>query len=164
MSQISNVVGVVAGLLNGAGGLQANIDALATAESLPDISVGSQQVIAQNLPAEIAERNTPGKYPCVLVYFDEVANRLREKSRVFSGTAGMAIEARVSSDRVEDLDAQLNVLVDAVTSTLDQNRGDWGDGIFFGGEYKISFAAVKHGGKNFMQTAKVTFTLDVSRN
>jgi hypothetical protein len=157
-------VGVVAGLLTGAGGLQANIDTLAAAESLPDISVGSEQVIAQNLPADIAERNTPGKYPCVLVYFDEVDNRLREKSRTFSGTAGMAIEARVSSDRVGDLDAQLNVLVDAVTSTLDQNRGDWGDGIFFGGEYKISFAAVKHGGKNFIQTAKVTFTLDVSRN
>lgn len=164
MSQISNVVEVVAGLLSGAGGLQANIDALTAAESLPDISVGSQQVIAQNLPADIAERNTPGKYPCVLVYFDEVSNRLREKSRAFSGTAGMAIEARVSSDRVEDLDAQLNVLVDAVTSTLDQNRGDWGGGIFFGGEYQISFAAVKHGGKNFVQTAKVTFTLDISRN
>jgi len=164
MSQISNVVAVVAGLLGGEGGLQANIDVMAAAESLPDFSIGSQQVIAQNLPADIAERNTPGKYPCVLVYFDEVANRLREKSRTFSGTAVMAIEARVSSDRVEDLDAQLNVLVDAVTGTLDQNRGDWGGGIFFGGAYEISFAGVKHGGKNFIQTAKVTFTLDISRN
>lgn len=164
MSQISNIVATVAGMLGGAGGLQANIDALAAAESLPDISVGSGQMIAQNLPPDIVERNTPGKYPCVLVYFDEVANRMREKSRTFSGTAGMVIEARVSSDRVEDLDAQINVLVDAVTSTLDQNRGDWGNGIFFGGEYGISFTAVKHGGKNFMQAAKVTFTLDISRN
>jgi hypothetical protein len=164
MSQISNVVGVVADILRGEGGLQANIDALAASETLPAMKLTDQQVMAQNLPAEIAERNTAGKYPSIHVYCEKAANQLREKFRTFSGVVEMAIEIRVSSDRVEDLDAQMNLLVDAVTSTLDQNRGDWGGGMFFGGGYEIGFAVVKHGGKNFTQTAKVTFGLEVSRN
>lgn len=164
MSQISNVVGVVTDLLLGAGGLQANINTLAAAESLPAVSVTDSQVIAQNLPADIAERSTAGQYPSLYVYCQTAANQLREKFRTFSGEVGMAIEIRVSSDRVEDLDAQMDLLVDAVTSTLDQNRGDWGAGIFYGGKYEIKFAGVKHGGKNFIQTTTVTFDLEVSRN
>jgi hypothetical protein len=164
MSQISNVVGVVTDLLLGEGGLLTNIDTLAAAETLPAVSLTSGQVIAQNLPADIAERSTAGKYPSLYVYCEKAANQLREKFRTFSGEVGMAIEIRVSSDRVEDLDAQMDLLVDAVTSTLDQNRGDWGAGIFFGGKYEIAFAIVKHGGKNFIQTATVTFDLEVSRN
>ena len=164
MSQISSVVGVVAGLLRGEGGLQTNIDALAAAETLPSVNLTDRQVITQNVPADLAERSTAGKYPCVHVYCEKVTNLLREKFRTFSGEVGMVIEIRVSTDRVEDLDAQVNLLVDAVTTTLDQNRGDWGAGIFYGGGYEIGFAVVKHGGKNFLQTAKVTFNLEVSRN
>jgi hypothetical protein len=164
MSTISNVVGVLADLLRGEGGLQANIDALAAVEVLPELRLTDSQVIAQNLPADIAERSTVGKYPAIHVYCEKVANQLREKFRTFSGQAGMAVEIRVSADRVEKLDAQMNLLTDAVTSTLDQNRGDWGGGIFYGGGYEIAFAVVKHGGKNFLQTAKVTFDLEVSRS
>lgn len=75
----------------------------------------------------------------------------------------MTIEVRASTDRIEKLDPQIQLLVDAVTGTLEQNRGDWGAGLFFGGAYEITFAGVKHGGKNFLQTAKVSFTVAVSR-
>jgi hypothetical protein len=162
MSQISTVVGLVADLLRGAGGLQTKINDTAAAESLPPFDVSAEQVIARNVPAELIERSAGSKYPCVHVYCDKAVNQMREKGRVFSGQAVMAIEARVSSDRLENLDAQMNVLVDAVTSTLDQNRGDWGAGVFYGGAYEIAYGAVKHGGKNFIQTAKVTFDLEIS--
>lgn len=164
MSQISNVVGVVADLLRGEGGLQANLDALAASETLPAVKLTDSQVIAQNIPADIAERSTAGKYPAIYVYCEKASNQLREKFRTFSGEVRMAVEIRVSADRVEDLDAQMSLLVDALTSTLDQNRGDWGAGMFYGGGYEIGFAGVKHGGKNFIQTAAVTFDLGVSRN
>jgi hypothetical protein len=164
MSQISNVVGIVANLLRGQGGLQTKIDDLVAAEGLPALKLADYQLIAQNLTPEIAERSTSGKYPSIYVYCEKVANQLREKFRTFSGQIGMAIEVRVSADRVGDLDVQMNLLVDAVTGTLDQNRGDLGAGIFYGGGYEVGFAVVKHGGRNFLQTAKVTFDLEVSRN
>ena len=34
---------------------------------------------------------------------------------------------------------------------------------FFGGGYEINYSQVKHGGKNFIQTARVSFELEMSR-
>jgi hypothetical protein len=36
--------------------------------------------------------------------------------------------------------------------------------MFFTGAYDVSIGAVKQGGKNFMQMAKVNFDIGVSRN
>ena len=74
----------------------------------------------------------------------------------------MAIEVRHSQDRLDGLQDALELYADAVTQVLDANRGDWGDGMFYGGEYEVAFGAVKQGGKNFIQVAKVTFEIGVS--
>ena len=47
---------------------------------------------------------------------------------------------------------------------LNANRGDWGSGMFYCGEYQTAFSAVKHGGKNFLQVAKITFDIGVNRS
>jgi hypothetical protein len=73
----------------------------------------------------------------------------------------MAIELRHSQDRLDGLQDSLELYIDAVTQVL--NRGDWGEGMFYGGAYEVSFGPVKKGGKNFMQAAKVTFEIGVSR-
>ena len=62
------------------------------------------------------------------------------------------------------MDATLRIYTDAVGQILNQNRGDWGTGLFYGGGYEATFAAVKHGGRNFIQIAKVTFEVDASVN
>jgi hypothetical protein len=36
--------------------------------------------------------------------------------------------------------------------------------MFYGGGYEVSFAAVKRGGRNFIQTAKIALEIGVSRN
>ena len=114
--------------------------------------------------AELMERTAGCRYPCVHVYCEKAVNALREKSRGFSGTAHMAIEIRTSSDRVDGMEAMASVMIDAVTEVLRQNRGDLGDGVFYGGAYEISYGAVKHGGKNFLQAAKISLELEISRN
>jgi hypothetical protein len=164
MSKLSDVVDAVADLLRGVGGLQDSINRITVGEGLSPMILAESQVITQNLPVDIAERSTAGKYPSIHVYCDKVTNQLREKSRSFSGDAEVVVEVRVSTDRVQHLDTQLNVLIDAVTTTLDQNRGDWGAGLFYGGAYEVALTGVKHGGKNFTQSAKVTFKLEISRN
>ena len=40
--------------------------------------------------------------------------------------------------------------------------GDWGQGMFFAGGYEVAFEPVRHGGKNFLQVAKVSFEVDLS--
>jgi hypothetical protein len=121
-----------------------------------------QEIVAQNTAPELAEKTVGAKYPAIYVYCGRVSNLLREKFRTFSGEAQMAAEVRVSQDRLEGLEAQTQSLAEAVTGALDVQRGDWGDGMFFGGGYEISYGPVKHGGRNFLQIAKVTFTVEVS--
>jgi hypothetical protein len=74
----------------------------------------------------------------------------------------MVVEARVSQDRLDQIETNLQGFVDAITQVLDNSRGDWGDGTFFDGAYEVNFGGVKHGGRNFLQIAKVVFVLEIS--
>jgi hypothetical protein len=122
------------------------------------------QVRAQNVAPELMERSETVNYPAVNVYCEKLVNGLKEKSRSFSGSARMIVEVRHSSDRLEGLQDALELYTDAVTETLSASRGDWGNGMFYAGGYEVSFAAVKHGGRNFLQTAKIALEIGVSIN
>lgn len=87
---------------------------------------------------------------------------MTEKFRTFSGKVRTVAEVRVSQDRIEGLEIMLRLYVDAVTQVLDSNRGSWGQGAFYTGGYEVAFDPVKHGGKNFLQVAKITFEVDLS--
>jgi len=134
---------------------------LMSGTTLPAIT--ARQVVAQNVSADVAARSSSLPYPVFYVFCERLSNTQREKFRVFSGEVSVAVEARVSQDRLEGLEDQLHGCVDAVTQALDENRGDWSDGVFYAGGYEVAYNAVKHGGRNFLQTAKVTFTVAVSR-
>jgi hypothetical protein len=87
---------------------------------------------------------------------------LIEKFRKFSGKIRTVAEVRVSQDRIEGLEDQVRLYADAVTQILDTNRGSWGQGLFFTGGYEVRFEPIQHGGRNFLQLAKVIFEVDLS--
>jgi hypothetical protein len=151
-------------LITGANGLNSSLAALTQADQALARPLDMAQVRAQNVAADLAERSSMVKYPVVHVYCEKVTNRLTEKFRTFSGTAQMTIEIRHSQDRLEGLQDSLQLYADAATQVLAANRGDWGDGMFYGGGYEASFGAVKQGGKNFIQVAKIAFEIGVSKN
>jgi hypothetical protein len=144
------------------------ISSAATAKVLKRITAANSwtpsQVLAQNVAADLVERATPAPFPIVHVYCEKIANSLDEKFRSFSGKVKMAIELRHSQDRLEGLEEALQLDVDTVASVLTAARGDWSDGMFYSGAYEVAFSAVKRGGKNFIQVAKVTFEIGVSKN
>lgn len=74
----------------------------------------------------------------------------------------MAIDLRHSTDRVDNLQSHLETYADAVMGVLDASSGDWGGGMYYAGGYQVAFGPVKQGGKNFIQTAKITFEIGVS--
>jgi hypothetical protein len=122
------------------------------------------QVRSQNVAADVAERSAAIQYPAVNVYCEKIVNSLKEKFRTFSGSVQMAMELRHSQDRLDGLQDALELYADALTQVLNGGRGDWGDGMFYGGTYEVSFGPVKKGGKNYIQVAKVTFEIGVSRS
>ena len=119
-------------------------------------------VVNQNVSFELTERTQVVKYPVVHVYSDRVQNLLIEKFRTFSGKVRTVAEVRVSQDRIEGLEERVRLYVDAVTEILDGNRGSWGQGMFFTGGYEVKFDPIQHGGRNFLQVAKVIFEVDLS--
>ena len=149
-------------ILAASNGVPAALEALASRQGLSLPQIAPQQIIAQNVAADIAEKSLVSKYPLIYIYCSKLVNDLREKFRTFSGDAQMSAEARLSQDRLDGLESNLHVYVDAITSVLDGNRGDWGDGFFYGGGYEVTFSKVKHGGRNFLQTAEISFALEIS--
>lgn len=129
--------------------------------AVPALSAG--RVISGNIPAELAEKTTGAQYPLLRVSCSKISNTLKEKFRTFSGQAEVTVETLVTQDRLEGIEDQLHGCVEAVTAVLDANRGDWGGGALYNGGYEVSFGPVKHGGRNFLQSAKVTITVDVSK-
>lgn len=163
MARVGRVAtGKLQGILAGESGLNLSVAAISEAAGVVLAPLGEQQVMAQNVAAELAERSSGATYPAVHIYCERVQNQLREKFRTFSGKARLAAEIRVSQDRLEGIEEQVQLYADALTKVLDGSRGDWGDGMFYTGGYEVVYNPVKHGGKNFLQTAKVTFEVDVS--
>jgi hypothetical protein len=152
----------VLAVLAGGSGLPAALEALKTQQGLKLPAIAAHQIIPQNVAPEVSDQSTVNKYPLVYVYCTKVVNELREKFRTFSGDAQMIVEARVSQDRLDQIETNLQAYVDAITQVLDNSRGDWGDGVFFDGGYEVTFGGVKHGGRNFLQIAKVSFALEIS--
>jgi hypothetical protein len=152
----------VMGVLAADDGLPAAVEALVEQQGLTLPAITPEQIIAQNVAADVAEQSTTTKYPLVYVYCNKVVNAIREKFRAFSGDARMVVEARVSQDRIDQIEINLQAYVDAITQVLDDSRGDWGDGVFFDGGYEVAFGGVKHGGRNFLQIATISFVLEIS--
>jgi len=143
-------------------GLSENLAALSDLQGITLAPIGAKQILAQNVAQELVERSLDVKYPTLLLYCEKITNDLREKFRTFSGKAHLAVEVRVSQDRLEGLEKLLETYIDAVTRILDQNRGDWGNGVFYAGGYEAVFGKMEHGGRNFLQTGKVSFEVAVS--
>ena len=152
----------VVGVLAAGSGLSAVLEALNIQQGVRLPRVTPQQIIAQNVTPEVSDQSTVDNYPLIYVYCTKVVNDLREKFRTFSGEAQMVVEARVSQDRLDQIETNLQAYADAITQVLDDNRGDWGEGIFFNGEYEVTFGGVKHGGRNFLEIAKIAFALEIS--
>lgn len=143
-------------------GLGPAISTLAADTGIQASPIPPEHVVSQNVSIAISERALAVKYPAVHVYTDRVQNMLTEKFRTFSGKVRTVAEVRVSQDRIEGIEDQLRLYVDAVTQVLDSNRGSWGQGAFFTGGYQVAFEPVQQGGKNFLQIARVTLEVDLS--
>lgn len=149
-------------LSNPAGGIEQELLETANSRGL-DLQAGAPvSVLRQNVSPELLDKTGVPAYPAVHVMCERVSNELKEKFRTFSGTAGLAIDVRVTHDRVDALEAQIHACVDAVTAVLDRSRGHWSTGVFFSGAYEVAFNPAKRGGKNYVQTARVRLSVNVS--
>ncbi len=150
-----------AGLLRSEPGVGAVMAELIEEDGVSTAVIPPVQVVEQYPPADTIAVE---RYPVAYVFCEKLTNRMSEKGRAFSGTARMTIECRVSQDRSDGLEANVRVMADAVARVLTASRGNWPAGMFHDGTYEVQYAPTRRGGKNLVQTAKVTFDLHVSGN
>ena len=153
----SSVTGYLLGLLTSATGLDSHLGGASASEASRTL------VTVQNATPDLVERSTQVRYPAVYLYCEKLNNTLKEKFARFSGDARLVIEIRCSQDRMEGIEQTLDQIVDAACKVLDGARGSWQDGAFYTGTYEVSYGTVRHGGKNFIQVAKITFEVQVSQ-
>jgi hypothetical protein len=147
--------------ITGPQGLNANLAALSED---PAGGLQLERIRTQNVAQELAERSEAVQYPTLHIYCEKIVNRQTEKFRRFSGVVEMAMELRHSQDRLEGMEEIVGWYVEAATEVLRSGQGDWGDGMFYGGEDQVVFGPIKRGGRNFLQAAKITFEIGVSKN
>jgi hypothetical protein len=148
--------------LNGDAVLATRVSQLAEESAIELPPLRQTQIRAGNISAELADRSGSNHYPTFQVYCERISNQMKEKFRTFSGKIHLVIEVRSSHDRLEEVENRTRICVEAVVATLSGTRGDWGDGLFYSGGYDIQYGPVKHGGRNFLQVAKVSIELDGS--
>ena len=151
----------VVALLSAPPGISNLVANLAHADGVSPLpTVGT--ITTSYAPIEFLEKSLNVSYPAVYVHCGKLSNQLKEKFRSFSGKAQVSVDVRHAQDRLDGLEMALQAYAEAVCQTLDQNRGDWGNGAYYGGGYEATFYPVRHGGRNFLQSAAITFDVDVS--
>lgn len=151
-------------LLTAANGLQQQLNTLAIEANLNLPAITAAEIVLSSVSPDIADKDVQLSYPRVCLYSSGLKNTQLEKFRSLSGTIAAVAEIWASGNMVTQSDQWIHFYVEAVTQVLRQNIGDWGDGVFFSGIYDTQFQQPKAGGFGFVQSAKVTCDLNVSRN
>lgn len=126
-------------------------------------TIGPHQILLSSAGPDLADMVNQFSYPRICLYSGGVRNNHIEKFRSLSGSISVIAELWSSGNFVSDTDRWIHFYVDAFTTLLGNSIGDWGDGIFFPGTFDVQFQAPKRGGFGFLQMARITCNLIVSR-
>lgn len=152
----------LANLLTSGGALQNQINTIAALANANIPTIDSTQVVISSVPPDLADKDIQLSYPRVCLYSNIVKNAQTEKFRSFSGAVGVVAEAWASANLVTQTDEWIHYYVEAITSLLRINVGDWGNGMFFSGRYDVKFQQPKAGGLGFVESAAITCSIEAS--
>jgi hypothetical protein len=121
----------------------------------PEWRSGAPPIVTQNLSPDLADQIPGTARTGLFLYTDKVVNDQREKFTRFSGHIRTVIEVRVTNDRVEGMQQELNRWVTAIEEILHRSRGSWRNGTYFGGEFEVEYGPIRRGGRHLIQAAKI---------
>jgi hypothetical protein len=151
-------------LLTSGNALQQEIGNIASSNNAIIPLITPAQVVLNSAAPDMADKDLELTYPRICLYSAGVKNTQLEKFRSLSGTVSVVAEVWASGNLISETDQWIHYYAEAMTNILRQNIGDWGDGIFFSGMYDVQLQAPKVGGIGYVESAKVTCVLNVSRN
>lgn len=144
--------------------LEQQISSLALDSNVNVPGIPAAQIVLSSASADMADKNIQFTYPRVCLYSSGLKNTQMERFRSLSGTVAVVAEIWASGNMVTETDQWIHFYVEAVTELLRGSIGDWNDGFFFSGAYDVQMQQPKTGGFGFVQSAKVTCNLNISRS
>ncbi len=154
----------VSELLTAGNALEGQISAIADGSNTSVPNIAANQVVLSSATPDMGDKSLQFTYPRICLYSTGLKNTHTEKFRSLSGTISVIADVWASGNLLQDTDTWIHFYVEAVTNILRQHIGDWGDGLFFSGTYDVQFQPPKAGGFGFVESAKVTCNVNVSRN
>jgi hypothetical protein len=154
----------VSDLLTTGNALQQQISSVSDAAGATVPLITAAQIVLSSTVPAMGDKDLQLTYPRICLYTTAVKNTQIEKFRSLSGTLSVTAEIWASGDLISQTDQWIHYYVEAMTDILRQNIGDWGDGLFFSGEYDVQLHAPKAGGLGYVELASVSCVLNVSRN
>jgi hypothetical protein len=147
-------------LINPDSGVNAQMAAIEARDGVILQRISDTQVVTMNLSAEIADDNLDFEYPAIFLWGEEAQNDNREKFAWFSGTIELAVDLRITAELPDGLEASLHRYVEAILDVLQNSQGEWMPGLMFSGQYTARYSPARLGGDNFLQTARISVTLE----
>ncbi len=144
--------------------LPQTITEMGTANGIPIPVILPTQVVVSSAPPQMGDMDLQLTYPRLCLYTASLKNSHTEKFRSLSGSMILVADIWTSANLLTQVDEWSHFYVEAVTDILRDNTGDWGNGVFFDGTYDLQFQLPGSGGLGFVQNAKVTCSLHVSRS
>lgn len=144
--------------------LEQNIVDLANAANVQVPTITNDSVVLSSANPDLGDKSLQLTYPRVCIYSGGLRNLQTEKFRSLSGIISVVADIWASSSLVQEADQWIHFYVEAISDILRSNIGDWGYGMFFSGVYDAQIQQPKAGGLGWVESAKVTCSLNVSQN
>lgn len=142
-------------------GFQAQLNSIAARDGVPLKPLPQRSLFVMNAAPELVDQSRDADYPELFLYAETLENAGREKFAYFSGPVRLGAEIRISSEVPDRLESDLHRHVEAVLNVLHSAPQEWRPGMVFTGRYMVTCAPARLGGNNFLQTAKVSFDIDL---
>jgi hypothetical protein len=151
-------------LLTSNASIETEVSFLSASSGIEVPLIPASQVYLSSAPAGMADLQQQLGYPRITVSSTRVNNTQVEKFRTLSGKVTVTAQIAATADLVTDVDTWIHFYAEAVTNILRENRGDWGDGVFFSGAYEVIVQPPAAGASGFLQLASVNIDVGVSQN
>ena len=158
---VQNAIDTVRVLLEGAGGVQTQLEQLAATEPERALAAGCFAIRPYGLKRGLTPDEEFSVEPRIRIHVEKLINKRTLKYAPFSGVCVMALAIEATGDRQDLVATQLNSIADAVLLVLANNVGELGNGIYYGGGYELQMTPVDRGGRGFQQLAQVRFELAI---
>lgn len=154
----------LADLLANSSALETQITSMSAASGMTIPLITADQVFVSSAPAGMADLQQELGYPRISIFSTKLKNTQVERFRSLSGAVTVSAEIAATADLLSDVDLWIHFYIEAITNILRENRGDWGDGVFYSGAYEVDVHPPKTGASGFLQLARVSFEVGISRN